>query len=149
MFLNQCYQHDQWEKSLSRTHSQNRTLPPKFSGFPHLPGFGANILTLINRRGFPMTENTLNLSTLVFGEEGHTTTIAGEECATSYAAETGDKLYAVTTSHVGEETTTFALGEEQVTTESLGEEGPTSTDGENPSPADFKSGRHGGPFGAF
>jgi hypothetical protein len=36
------------------------------------------------------------------------------------------------------------------TTEALGEENPTTTSGENPSPALFQGpGRRGGPFGAF
>lgn len=93
-----------------------------------------------------MTENTQNgFSTLAIGEEGHTTTISGEEDLSAHV-ETERKLHAVTTFIAGEEVTTF-LGGEELTTEALGEEGPTTTSGENPSPADFS--RKGGPFGAF
>jgi hypothetical protein len=55
-------------------------------------------------------------------------------------------LQAATTLPISEETSSFISGEE-VTTEALGEEGPTTTNGENPSPADFS--RKGGPFGAY
>lgn len=93
-----------------------------------------------------MTENTLNdFSTLAIGEEGHTTTITGEEDCSTHV-ETERKLHAVTTFIVGEEVSSFTAGEE-FTTEALGEEGPTTTSGENPSPADFS--RKGGPFGAY
>jgi hypothetical protein len=93
-----------------------------------------------------MTENRLpDFSTLALGEEGHTTVIAGEEDFATHAA-TERTLQAATTLPISEETTSFISGEE-VTTEALGEEGPTTTDGENPSPADFS--RKGGPFGAY
>ena len=93
-----------------------------------------------------MTENTLNgFSTLAIGEEGHTTTITGEEDLLAHA-ETERKLHAVTTLIAGEEVTSFLAGEE-FTTEALGEEGPTTTNGENPSAAEFS--RKGGPFGAY
>jgi len=92
-----------------------------------------------------MTENRMeSLSTLIFGEEGHTTTITGEEDFATYS-ET-NKLHAVTTLILGEETTSHLAGEE-FTTEALGEEGPTTTDGENPASAEFS--RKGGPFGAY
>ena len=94
-----------------------------------------------------MTENTQNdFSTLAIGEEGHTTTITGEEEGLSAHVEMERKLHAVTTFIVGEEVSSFTAGEE-FTTEALGEEGPTTTSGENPSPADFS--RKGGPFGAY
>lgn len=93
-----------------------------------------------------MTENTLNgFSTLAIGEEGHTTTIIDEEEFLAHA-ETERKLHPVTTLALGEEVSSFTVGEE-FTTEALGEEGPTTTSGENPSPADFS--RKGGPFGAY
>jgi hypothetical protein len=92
-----------------------------------------------------MTENKLtDFSTLALGEEGHTTTVAGEEDIATHA-ETERRLQA-TTLPVSEETSSFTSGEE-FTTEALGEEGPTTTNGENPSPADFS--RKGGPFGAY
>jgi hypothetical protein len=94
-----------------------------------------------------MTDNRLEtFSTLAIGEEGHTTTITGEEDFAARAAAESNKLHAVTTLSLGEETTSLRIGEE-FTTEALGEEGPTATDGENPSPADFS--RKGGPFGAY
>ena len=93
-----------------------------------------------------MTENKLtDFSTLALGEEGHTTAIAGEEDFATHAA-TERMLQAATTLPISEETSSFISGEE-VTTEALGEEGPTTTNGENPSPADFS--RKGGPFGAY
>ena len=93
-----------------------------------------------------MTENTQNgFSTLAIGEEGHTTTISGEEDLSAHV-ETERKLHAVTTFIAGEEVSTFTAGEE-FTTEALGEEGPTTTNGENPSSVDFS--RKGGPFGAY
>jgi hypothetical protein len=95
-----------------------------------------------------MLDNRLDASTLIFGEEGHTTTISGEEDFATHAATERKQLQAVTTLILGEETTTFRAGEE-FTTEALGEEGPTTTDGENPSPADFSNSRKGGPFGAY
>ena len=92
-----------------------------------------------------MTENRLpDFSTLALGEEGHTTTITGEEDFATHAAT--ECTFQATTLPVSEETSTFISGEE-VTTEALGEEGPTTTDGENPSPADFS--RRRGPFGAY
>jgi hypothetical protein len=43
-----------------------------------------------------------------------------------------------------------SLPAHEETTEALGEETPTATSGENPSPALFQGpGRRGGPFGAF
>jgi hypothetical protein len=92
-----------------------------------------------------MTENKLtDFSTLALGEEGHTTTITGEEDFATHAAT--ERTLQATTLPLSEETTSFISGEE-LTTEALGEEGPTTTDGENPSPADFS--RKGGPFGAY
>jgi len=92
-----------------------------------------------------MTENKLtDFSTLALGEEGHTTVIAGEEDFATHATER--MLQAATTLPISEETSSFISGEE-VTTEALGEEGPTTTSGENPSPADFS--RKGGPFGSY
>ena len=94
-----------------------------------------------------MTENTLSgFSTLAIGEEGHTTTITGEEDFSAHVETERKLLHPVTTLIVGEEVSSFTLGEE-FTTEALGEEGPTTTSGENPSPADFS--RKGGPFGAY
>src|SRR6476620_1331385 len=99
----------------------------------------------IERARYVMTESRLtDFSTLALGEEGHTTTIAGEEDFATHAATASD-LHP-TTLALGEEVTSFFAGEE-VTTEALGEEGPTTTSGENPEPADFS--RRGGPFGAF
>lgn len=93
-----------------------------------------------------MTESTQNgFSTLALGEEGHTTTIAGEEDLLAHV-ETERKLHAVTTLIVGEEVSSFIAGEE-FTTEAIGEEGPTTTSGENPDPSAFS--RRGGPFGAY
>jgi len=92
-----------------------------------------------------MTENKLtDFSTLALGEEGHTTKITGEEDFATHAAT--ERMLQATTLPLSEETTSFISGEE-LTTEALGEEGPTTTDGENPSPADFS--RKGGPFGAY
>lgn len=92
-----------------------------------------------------MTENRLtDFSTLALGEEGHTTTIAGEEDFATHAAT--ERMLQATTLPISEETTTF-IGGEEVTTEALGEEGPTTTDGESPSVADFS--QKGGPFGAY
>ena len=91
-----------------------------------------------------MTESTLNLSTLIVGEEGHSTVIVGEEDLRAHA-ETLRTLHP-TTLALGEEGTTFAIGEE-FTTEALGEEGPTTTSAEGPSPAETS--QEGGPFGAY
>ena len=91
-----------------------------------------------------MAESTLNLSTLIVGEEGHTTHIAGEEDLRAHAATLS--IFHPTTLALGEEISSLSLGEE-FTTEALGEEGPTTTSGENPSPAEFS--REGGPFGAY
>ncbi len=92
-----------------------------------------------------MTENKVtDFSTLALGEEGHTTVIAGEEDFVTHAAT--ERTLQATTLPISEETTSFVHGEE-FTTEAIGEEGPTTTDGENPSPADFS--RKGGPFGAY
>ena len=90
-----------------------------------------------------MTESKLNLSTLIVGEEGHTTHIAGEEDLRAHA---GDD--ALTTLALGEEGTTHVLGEE-VTTLALGEEIETTTSyGEENTVAPHTN-TEGGPFGAY
>ena len=71
-----------------------------------------------------MTEKRLpDFSTLALGEEGHTTVIAGEEDFATHAAT--ERTLQATTLPISEETTSFIHGEE-VTTEALGEEGPTT-----------------------
>ena len=92
-----------------------------------------------------MTDTKLtDFSTLALGEEGHTTTITGEEDFATHAAT--ERMLQATTLPISEETSTF-IGGEEVTTEALGEEGPTTTNGESPSVADFS--RKGGPFGVY
>jgi hypothetical protein len=90
-----------------------------------------------------MTENTLNLSTLIVGEEGHTTHIAGEEDLRAHADND-----AFTTLALGEEGTTHVLGEE-VTTLAIGEEIETAVSGEDPVNTSSELSRQGGPFGAY
>jgi hypothetical protein len=93
-----------------------------------------------------MTESTPNsFSTLVVGEEGHTTSILGEEDLLAHA-ETLRNLHP-TTLALGEKVSTFAIGEE-FTTEAVGEENPTAVSGEGPVDTSGVS-RRGGPFGAY
>jgi len=93
-----------------------------------------------------MTESTLNLSTLIVGEKGHTTFISGEEHLLAHA-ETLRTLHP-TTLALGEEVSTFAIGEE-FTTEAIGEGNPTAVSGENPVDVRGEMSRQGGPFGAY
>jgi hypothetical protein len=90
-----------------------------------------------------MTENTLNLSTLIVGEEGHTTHIAGEEDLRAHADNDAFTTLALgeegTTHVLGEEVTTLAIGEEIETTTSLGEENTVAP----------HTNTEGGPFGAY
>ena len=101
----------------------------------------------IERTRYVMTESRpTDFSTLALGEEGHTTTIAGEEDFATHAA-TELKLNHVTTLALGEEVTTLAIGEE-VTTQAIGEEIETAVSGEGPVDVQGVT-RLGGPFGAY